>query len=75
MKTETITWNQLPADGMPDADIVVDMEIDYGNGTAEVWPGWWNGYQWVEASTGMAIDRTTHSVIAWADRPAGSRAC
>lgn len=30
MKTETITWNELPADGVPDADTTVMVEFKLG---------------------------------------------
>lgn len=36
MKTETITWHELPADGMPDAETTVLLEVREldGDGTA-----------------------------------------
>ncbi len=75
MKTETITWHELPADGLPDADITVDIEVLYPDGETECWPGWWSGEHWIDAASGDRIERNGSSVLAWADRPAGSRAC
>jgi len=49
MKTETITWNELPADGMPDAEITVLAEIRQPEGGTEVWPAWWGGERWIDA--------------------------
>jgi hypothetical protein len=76
MKTETITWHQLPADGMPDADITVLAEIrspDDGDDSTEVWPAFWSGERWVDAVSGFHI--ATPRVVAWADQPAGTAAC
>ena len=36
MKTESITWHELPADGMPDAEITVLAEITQPGGGTEV---------------------------------------
>jgi len=73
MKTEQITWHELPADGMPDAEITVLAEIRQldGNST-EVWPAWWGGERWIDASSGWHID--SGRVVAWADQPAGTTA-
>jgi hypothetical protein len=70
MKTEQITWHELPQDGMPDAEVTVLAEIrdPDGDGT-EVWPAWWDGKMWREA--GCAIRVEPHRVVAWADVPAG----
>ena len=73
MKTETITWHELPADGLPDAEITVMMEVLFAEGT-ETWPGWWSGERWIEAESGTATDVLCGQVLAWADMPAGSRA-
>jgi len=72
MKTETITWHELPADGMPDAELTVLAEIRNPDETdaTEVWMAFWSGERWVDAATGMHIG--THRVVAWADQPAGT---
>lgn len=75
MKTETLTWHELPADGMPDADITVMLEVLPPDGTdendTETWPGWWSGERWLDAQNGWPI--AAQRVVAWADMPAGSR--
>ena len=57
MKTETLTWHELPQDGMPDAEITVQVEVrdPEGSGT-ECWPAFWGGERWIDAATGMPID-------------------
>jgi hypothetical protein len=71
MKTEQIQWHELPADGLPDADLTVLLEVrdcdDPGN--TEVWPGFWSGERWVDCSSGWPIG--AERVVAWADQPAG----
>lgn len=71
MKTETITWHELPADGLPDADLTVLLEVRDPDetDTTEVWPGWWSGERWVDAD-GWPIG--AERVVAWADVPAGT---
>jgi len=70
MKTETITWHELPADGMPDADIAVLAEVrdpDGADGGTEVWPAFWSGERWVDCGSGWPIE--AERVVAWADQP------
>ena len=72
MKTETITWHELPADGMPDADITVLAEVralDEPDST-EVWPAFWSGERWVDCGSGWPLE--AERVVAWADQPAGT---
>lgn len=73
MKTETLTWHELPQDGMPDAEITVLAEVrDSENTGTEVWPAFWSGQRWIDCSTAWPIDGDR--VIAWADQPAGTHA-
>lgn len=45
MKTETITWHELPADGVPDADTTVLVEFKFNDEpTSDTWPGWWDDW-------------------------------
>jgi hypothetical protein len=76
MKTESITWHELPQDGMPDADTTVMLEITTETGATECWPGWWDGERWLD-SHGMPIglDSPTGDVTAWAHMLAGAAAC
>ena len=74
MKTETITWHELPTDGLPDAEITVQIEILQADGSTETWPGWWAGERWIDAVSGTAVEVLGGVVVAWADVPAGSRA-
>jgi hypothetical protein len=73
MKTETIHWHELPADGMPDAEITVLAEITQPQGGTEVWPAFWSGERWIDCSLGWPIE--PGRVVAWADQPAGVSAC
>ena len=59
MKTETITWHELPADGLPDADLTVLMQVNDCDGlpATEVWQGWWTGDDWLDAATAMPVAR------------------
>lgn len=77
MKTEAITWRELPADGMPDAEITVLAEIEYPDpaGETETWPAWWSGEHWIEAATGDHLEIVGRRVVAWSDMPGGSRTC
>jgi hypothetical protein len=72
MKTETIHWHELPADGLPDADMVVLAEVRDCDApdTTEVWPAFWSGERWVDCGSGWPID--AGRVVAWADQPAGT---
>lgn len=70
--TETITWNVLPDDGMPDAEITVQLTIERADDADEVWPGWWDGEQWIDAASAC---RVAGRVVSWSDMPAGSRGC
>lgn len=74
MKTETLTWRELPQDGMPDADITVLGEIrdpDEPEST-ETHPVFWSGERWIDAATGWPIG--ADRMVAWADQPGGTRA-
>lgn len=73
MKTETITWNELPDDGLPDAEITVLAEVHQPGGGTEVWPAWWSGERWIDAGSGWPLE--AGAVAAWADTPAGASAC
>lgn len=62
MKTETITWHELPDDGMPDADETVLI-----SSSTEVDQGWFDGADWrLCESGGLAV-----GVKAWAKVPEG----
>ena len=72
MKHEKITWHELPADGLPDAEVTVLAEIRNPDGAddgTEVWPAWWDGEKWREAGSAITIEPPR--VVAWADVPAG----
>lgn len=73
MKTEQITWHELPADGMPDAEITVLAQVKQPDGSTEVWPAFWSGERWVDCGSGWALP--DDGVVAWADQPAGVAAC
>jgi hypothetical protein len=69
MKTETLTWHELPQDGMPDAETTVLMQVRYFDGdSAEVITGWLGEDDWCDI-TGYPLDAAR--VVAWADVPAG----
>jgi len=72
MKTETITWHELPADGMPDAETTVLLEVREldGAGTA-VQTGWLAESGWVDIG---AWPIESDRVMAWAVVPAGTAA-
>lgn len=76
MRTETITWHDLPADGMPDAEITVLVAFTRKDDPhVDTWPGWWSGAHWMDAE-GDRFERDGNaSVLAWADMPAGAAAC
>lgn len=67
MKTETITWHELPQDGMPDADDTLLLETE--DCVAE---GWWDGEVWRWAESGGPVKQC---VIAWAPMALGASAC
>ena len=69
MKCETITWHELPGDGLPDADVTVLAQTRQSDGSLEVWPAFWSGERWVDAGSGWAIEYG--DVAAWADVPGG----
>ena len=74
MKTETITWHELPADGMPDAEITVLAEVrNPDDDGTEVWPAFWSGERWIDCGNGFPIG--TDRVVAWAAVPAGTLTC
>ena len=66
MTTETITW--ITDGSVPDADMTVLAEIE-GADCTEVWPAYYDGETWVDATGWPMRSR----VIAWADMPAGTR--
>lgn len=72
MKTETITWRELPQDGMPDVDTTVQGEVRDPDEPqiTDVWPIFWSGERWVDCGSGWPIDAAR--VVAWADVPAGT---
>lgn len=73
MKTETITWHELPDDGMPDAETTVLLQIrELDDDGTDVMPGWWAGERWVDI-TGWPLQ--AERVVAWADQPVGVSAC
>ena len=65
MKTETITWHEIPADGLPDSDITVLVAVyfppdpDAAGDTAliEACSAWWSGEHWIDAGSGDRIER------------------
>jgi hypothetical protein len=73
MKTETLTWHELPSDGLPDADMTVLAEVRAPAGadddSTEVWPAFWSGKNWLDAGSGWPI--SAERVVAWADVPVG----
>ena len=72
MRTETITWHELPQDGMPDADTTVLVAYVAGDGEQDTWPAWWSGEHWIDASTGDRLERNGRArVLAWAHMPSG----
>lgn len=77
MRTETITWHELPADGVPDADTTVLVAFKFNDEPeVDTWPGWWNGEHWMDATTGDRMERHgDRKVLAWADMPAGGATC
>ena len=82
MKTETITWNELPADGVPDADTTVLVAFKFNDepgvdtSAIDTWPAWWDGEHWMDAATGDRMERHgDRKVLAWSDMPAGGAEC
>lgn len=79
MHTETITWNELPADGLPDSDITVLLAVRYPPDhdavlqpeAVETCMGWWSGTRWLDASSGGDVECAGARALAWADMPAG----
>lgn len=67
MRTETITWNELPADGMPDAGTTVLLNVEGGH----VEEAWWDGDDWRWCESGGVV---VEKVLAWADVPVGVEA-
>lgn len=65
--TETMTWWSVGA-RLPDADVTVMVTLE--DESEPCWPGYFDGEQWIEASTGGPF---AVRVIAWADMPAGFR--
>lgn len=63
MRTENITWHELPQDGMPDAEDAVLLET-----FTTVAEGWWDGMDWRWAESGGVVEQ---SVRAWARMPEG----
>jgi hypothetical protein len=64
MKTETITWRELPQDGMPDAETAVLINTAVGGVDA----GFFDGEQWRWCESGGIV---AEPVVAWADMPVG----
>lgn len=79
MRTETITWHDLPADGLPDSDITVLLAVHYPPdpdavlqpASVETCMGWWAGDRWLDASSGGGVEHDGARVLAWADMPVG----
>lgn len=64
MKTETITWRELPQDGLPDAELTVLISTEHsGVDTAYL-----DGDDWRWCESGGIVGEP---VQAWADVPAG----
>lgn len=67
MRSEQITWRELPTDGLPDDDRTVHVAFKAGDGHVDTWLGWWSGEHWLDASTGDRIERDGSAcVLAWA---------
>ena len=77
MRTESITWHDLPADGLPDAEISVLVAYKLAGETeVDTWPAWWSGEHWIDASTGDRMERDGRcKVLRWSDMPIGGEAC
>ena len=77
MRTETITWYELPADGVPDADTTVLVAFKFNDEPeVDTWQAWWSGEHWMDTATGDRMERDgTLQVLAWAHMPAGGAAC
>lgn len=70
MKTEQITWHELPADGMPDAETTVMLEVrDLDGHGSDVVTGWLADSGWVDIG-GLPVN--AERVTAWAELPAGT---
>lgn len=68
MKQETITWHELPQDGMPDADMTVLVSTEEQGVSA----GWFDGEAWRWCDSGGIVGEP---VQAWADLPKGIIPC
>lgn len=64
MKQETITWYELPQDGMPDAETSVLVN----NSEGDVDTGFFDGAMWRWCESGGYVAGV---VLAWADKPVG----
>jgi hypothetical protein len=64
MKTETITWHELPQDGMPDADTTVLVSTT----EQAVDTGYFDGDDWRWCESGGLV---AEPVQAWAEMPVG----
>lgn len=64
MKTETITWRELPQDDMPDADLEVLVSIEHHGADK----GWFDGVDWRLCESGGVVGE---AVQAWAEMPEG----
>lgn len=69
MHTELITWHDWPADGLPDADELVLVELPETY-TEPVTPGYYDGSGWY-CSQGLPLG---DDVIRWASQPKGGPA-
>ncbi len=75
MRLETITWHDLPADGLPDSDttVLVSYQMADEPDAVDTWPGWWSGEHWMDAATGDRMERDgLRRVLRWADMPGGA---
>lgn len=64
MKTENITWHELPHDGMPDAELTVLLSTEHQG----VDTGWFDGTDWRWCESGGIV---AERVQAWAEVPEG----
>lgn len=59
---ELVRWHSLTTGPMPDADTTVLVEL--AGDTEPTWLGWWDGAQWLSATTGAVF---AGQVVAWAE--------
>lgn len=63
--TEILCWRDVPGDELPDAELVVLVELDGDN--EPVWPGYWTGACWHTVAGGPFAGQVT----GWTEMPAG----